>query len=47
MFIKTKSDLSTYANAFKSSMEKQKIKILVCGGTGCVAGGSLIIYYQG
>lgn len=44
MFIKTNNDLASYAKAFKSSLEKQKLKILVCGGTGCVAGGSLAIY---
>lgn len=44
MFVKTKNDLSAYAKTFKSSLEKQKVKILVCGGTGCVAGGSLTIY---
>lgn len=44
MFIKTYDDLKTYADTFKSSLSKQKIKVLVCGGTGCVAGGSLKIY---
>lgn len=46
MFVNTYSDLSTYAKTFKSSLEKQKVKILVCGGTGCVAGGSLAIYEE-
>ncbi len=46
MFVNTYNDLSSYAKTFKSSLEKQKIKILVCGGTGCVAGGSLAIYEE-
>lgn len=46
MFIKTISDLTSYAKTFESSLEKQKVKILVCGGTGCVAGGSLNIYHE-
>ena len=44
MFINTCSELSSYAKIIENSLEKQKIKILVCGGTGCVAGGSLDIY---
>ncbi len=44
MFIKNFNDLSSYAEIFENSLEKQKVKILVCGGTGCVAGGSLKIY---
>jgi len=44
MFIKNFNDLSSYAEIFESSLKKQKVKILVCGGTGCVAGGSLKIY---
>lgn len=46
MFIKTSNELSSYAKVFKSSLEKQNIKVLVCGGTGCIAGGSLIIYEE-
>ncbi len=44
MFIKNFNDLSSYAEIFENSLKKQKVKILVCGGTGCVAGGSLKIY---
>jgi len=44
MFIKNFNDLSSYAEIFENSLEKQTVKILVCGGTGCVAGGSLKIY---
>ena len=29
---------------YKASIEKQNIKILICSGTGCVAGGALDIY---
>lgn len=44
MFIKTYYDLSSYAETFENALNKQKIKILVCGGTGCVASGSIAIY---
>ncbi|MEL7649976.1 MAG: NADH-quinone oxidoreductase subunit NuoF [Sedimentibacter sp.] len=46
MFIKTHDDLSSYAKIFQNSLKKQKIKVLVCGGTGCVASGSLKIYNE-
>lgn len=44
MYIKTFDDLKKYAKTFERSLEKQKVKVLVCAGTGCVAGGSLKIY---
>lgn len=44
MFINNCSELSSYAKTIEHSLEKQRVKILVCGGTGCVAGGSLKIY---
>lgn len=46
MFIKTHDDLSSYAKIFQNSLKKQKVKVLVCGGTGCVASGSLKIYNE-
>ena len=39
-----RTDLINARNTFKNSIEKQKKKILICAGTGCVAGGSLEIY---
>ncbi|MDF2617041.1 MAG: Respiratory-chain dehydrogenase domain 51 kDa subunit [Sedimentibacter sp.] len=44
MLIQTHHDLSSYAKKFESSLKKQKIKVLVCCGTGCLASGSLAIY---
>ena len=31
---------------FKNSLDKQSKQVLVCGGTGCVAGGSLDVYAE-
>ena len=39
--LKELNDLREFA---VNSLNKQKKKVLVCCGTGCVAGGSLIIY---
>lgn len=39
-----RNDLINARNSYKSSFAKEKKKILVCAGTGCVAGGSLEIY---
>ncbi|MBP1924906.1 NADH-quinone oxidoreductase subunit F [Sedimentibacter acidaminivorans] len=44
MLIKNYKDLISFADTFKNSLEKQSIKVLVCAGTGCLAGGSLAIY---
>ncbi len=41
---KNREELITFRDEIKKSLEKQKIKLLVCAGTGCVAGGSLEIY---
>lgn len=43
MFL-NRDDLTNARDMFKNSIEKQKKKILICAGTGCVAGGSLEIY---
>ncbi len=40
----TRDDLIALRNECKIAFEAEKIKILVCGGTGCVAGGSLEIH---
>ncbi|MEG1473601.1 MAG: NADH-quinone oxidoreductase subunit NuoF [Christensenella sp.] len=37
-------ELNKFKNQYKKSLDAQYKKILVCGGTGCVAGGSLDIY---
>ena len=42
--IKDRNELETFREELKAALEKQKKKILVCAGTGCVAGGSLGIY---
>ncbi|WP_066623036.1 NADH-quinone oxidoreductase subunit NuoF [Clostridium magnum] len=39
-----RNDLINARNAYKASFAKEKKKILICAGTGCVAGGSLEIY---
>ena len=39
-----RNDLINARNTYKNSLEKEKKKILICAGTGCVAGGSLDIY---
>ncbi len=42
--IKTRDDLNRLQKKFKESLDSQKKQILICAGTGCVAGGSLKIY---
>lgn len=39
-----RNDLINIRNSYKIGFQKQKKKILICAGTGCVAGGSLDIY---
>jgi NADH-quinone oxidoreductase subunit F len=39
-----RNDLINARKTYKNSFEKEKKKILICAGTGCVAGGSLDIY---
>jgi len=46
MIIKKYEDLISIADTFRKSLEKQTQKVLVCAGTGCLAGGSLAIYEQ-
>lgn len=40
----SKTDLENYRKLCKRALDSQKIRILVCAGTGCVAGGSIEIY---
>ena len=42
----TRQDLQNARSQYKSALEMQKKKILVCAGTGCVAGGSMDIYKE-
>ena len=42
--IKTRDDLDRLHKKFKASLDSQRKQILICAGTGCVAGGSLKIY---
>ncbi len=44
MKIRNKADLLDLRETWKKALDRQKKKILVCAGTGCVAGGSLLIY---
>lgn len=42
--LSSRNDLKEVRELYQNSLEKEKIKILVCSGTGCIAGGSLNIY---
>lgn len=42
--IKSRKDLQNLREAMTKAYTSQTSKIIVCGGTGCVAGGSLKIY---
>lgn len=44
MKINNRAELIQYREDFLKHLEQQKKKIYVCGGTGCVAGGSMEIY---
>jgi NADH-quinone oxidoreductase subunit F len=44
MLLKDRTQLDEYRAAYKTAVDAQKKKILICAGTGCVAGGSLQIY---
>ncbi len=44
MKIKNLQEFKTFSDRSVQAMDKQKKKVLVCAGTGCVAGGSLEIY---
>jgi NADH-quinone oxidoreductase subunit F len=42
--LKTRSDLTRAREEFRKALDAQTRKILVCAGTGCVAGGALGLY---
>ena len=42
--IRTRDELNQKRREYERSMKTQTKQILVCGGTGCVAGGSLKIF---
>ena len=42
--IRNYNELLSFADLYKKSLTKQRKKVLVCAGTGCLAGGSLAIY---
>src|SRR5690625_2340237 len=44
MKIKTSQDLYEYHDKFKENLKNQRKQIVVCAGTGCVAGGALKVY---
>jgi len=41
-----RNDLIDVRNIYRKSFEKEEKKILICAGTGCVAGGALDIYEE-
>jgi len=44
--IKTLQDMEQFFTLINNALDNQKTKVLVCAGTGCVAGGSLGIYQK-
>ena len=40
----SKHDLDNYRKTCKKALDAQKVRIMVCAGTGCVAGGRIDIY---
>ena len=42
--LKSLSELQSYRSLCETALRAQRIRILVCAGTGCVAGGSIEIY---
>lgn len=44
MRINTREELNSISSKYKAALVRQRKQILVCAGTGCVAGGSLNIY---
>ena len=42
--IHTREELEQKREEYRKALNAQKKQILICGGTGCVAGGSLKIY---
>ena len=46
MRINNRTEIKNYRDKFLKELERQKKKIYVCGGTGCVAGGSIEIFHK-
>ena len=46
MVINSFEDFKEKQSLFKNSLQKQYRKVIVCGGTGCVAGGSMNVYKE-
>lgn len=44
MKIHNVSEFLEFSKAVEESLKKQKLRVLICAGTGCVAGGSIEIY---
>lgn len=44
MRINSIEEFKTYRDRFKKSLDKQYKRVIVCGGTGCVAGGAMDVY---
>ena len=42
----SRQELAAFRADCKAALSAQKIRILVCAGTGCVAGGSLDVYQR-
>ena len=42
--LKSREELALYRSRIYSAYEAQVQKLIICGGTGCVAGGSLKVY---
>ncbi|MBE3585326.1 MAG: NADH-quinone oxidoreductase subunit NuoF [Thermoanaerobacter sp.] len=42
--LKSRQDLQALAERARGALEKEKLRILICAGTGCVANGSLGVY---
>ena len=44
--LSSRKDLTKLRKAYSAALKLQTKKILVCAGTGCVAGGSIDIYNE-
>jgi len=42
--LNTPQDVESYANDMKTALDRQRVRALVCAGTGCLANGSLKVY---
>ena len=46
MKIRTPDQLTMVREWYSTRLEQQQMRVLVCSGTGCIAGGSLDVYRQ-